>query len=423
MPHGRERTRFLALLVTALLLLCAGIATGDRGSPPARGSWVGSWASVPTAAPVTATPVLDDQTIRQVVHLSLPGDRVRLRLTNEFGTEPLRLGEVHLARRAGTSGTDIVPATDRRVTFSGEPAVTIPAGAPMLSDPVPLAVPARADLVVSIHLPEHTPVTTLHSFALQENAVADGNVTDDESVAPVRTVTQWYFLSGVAVHTSARGAAAVVAFGDSITNGFSSEQNANNRWPDLLAERVRGLGTLNLGVAGNRLLHDPNPPPGSEAENFAVFFGQSALRRFDRDVLSQPGARHLVVLLGVNDLGHPGSVAPISETVSAREIIAAHRQIIARAHEAGLRVYGGTILPFEGTPGFSSEENLAKWAEVNDWIRTGGEYDAVIDFAAAVADPADPERLAPAYDSGDHLHPNDAGMARMAATVPGRLFR
>jgi lysophospholipase L1-like esterase len=423
MPHRRERNRFVAILFAVLLLLGAGDATGERGSPPARGSWVGSWASVPTQTPASATPVLHDQTIRQVVHLSLPGDRLRLRLTNEFGEQPLRLGEVHVARRAGTAGTDIVPATDRRVTFAGEGGVTIPAGAPMVSDPVPLAVPARADLVVSIHLPEHTPVTTLHSFALQENVVAAGDVTDDETVAPVRTVTQWYFLSGVAVHTTARDASAVVAFGDSITNGFSSQQNANHRWPDLLAERVRGVGTLNLGVAGNRLLHDPNPPPGSEAENFAAFFGQSALRRFDRDVLAQPGARHLIVLLGVNDLGHPGDVAPISETVTAREIIAAHRQIIARAHEAGLRVYGGTILPFDGTPGFASEENLAKWAEVNRWIRTGGEYDAVIDFAAAVADPADPERLAPAYDSGDHLHPNDAGMARMAATVPARLLR
>jgi lysophospholipase L1-like esterase len=181
---------------------------------------------------------------------------------------------------------------------------------------------------------------------------------------------------------------------------------------------------LNLGVAGNRLLHDPNPPQGSNAENFALFFGQSALRRFDRDVAAQPGARYVIVLLGVNDLGHPGTVAPPAETVTAEEIINAHRQLITRAHAEGLTIYGATILPFkDDTLGFYTPENEAKRQAVNRWIRTSGEYDAVIDFDKATRDPADPLRLRPEYDSGDHLHPNPAGMAAMAAAIPLHLFR
>jgi lysophospholipase L1-like esterase len=263
-------------------------------------------------------------------------------------------------------------------------------------------------------------VTTLHNFAYQENVVATGNVADDRSVTANRTVTQWYFLSGVSVRAHA---SAVVAFGDSITNGFETEVNANHRWPDLFAERARGTGVLNLGVAGNRLLHDPNPPPGSDAESFAAFFGESALRRFDRDVLAQPGVAHVIVLLGVNDLGHPGTTAPVAETVTAEEIIGAHQQLIARAHAAGLTIHGGTVLPFKGTTfGYYTEENEAKRQKVNHWIRTSGAYDTVIDFDRVMRDPADPLRLNPAYDSGDHLHPNDAGMAAMAAAVPTRHF-
>jgi lysophospholipase L1-like esterase len=227
----------------------------------------------------------------------------------------------------------------------------------------------------------------------------------------------------VSVRTTGDGA--IVAFGDSITNGFQTTVNANHRWPDLLASRLHDdVGVLNLGVAGNRLLHDPNPPPGSDAENYAVFFGQSALRRFDRDVVAQPGARYVVVLLGVNDLGHPGTSAPPSEVVTVAELIDAHWQLITRAHLAGLRIYGGTVLPFkDDTFGFYSPANEAKRQAVNTWIRTSGEYDAVIDFDAAVRDPADRQRLRAAYDSGDHLHPNDAGMAALAAAIPLRLFR
>jgi lysophospholipase L1-like esterase len=416
------RSRVLAVLLLVLATLVAA-SPAPVATPAHRTSWVGTWASVPTATPATATPALSDETVRQVVHTSVAGEALRLRLTNEFGTTPLHIGEVHVARRAGTSGTDIVPSTDRTVRFGGHPSATVPAGAPLVSDPVRLAVPARTDLVVSIYLPDPTPVTTLHAFAYQDNVIAAGNVTGRRTVTPTSTMAQWFFLSGVSVATSERGAGAVVALGDSITNGFETDVNANHRWPDLLANRLRDTGVLNLGVAGNRLLHDPNPPPGSDAENFAAFFGRSALGRFDRDVLAQPGARHVVVLLGVNDLGHPGTTAPVEETVTAEEIIAAHRQLITRAHAAGLSIHGGTILPFKGdTLGFYSPANEAKRQAVNRWIRTSGEYDTVIDFDAALRDPSDPQRLRAAYDSGDHLHPNDAGMAAMAAAVPPHIF-
>jgi lysophospholipase L1-like esterase len=410
------RKKILAVLAGAAVLLTG--ATVADATPPAH--WVGTWASVPTQTPATNTPTLADETIRQVVHTSVAGSELRLRLTNEFGTTALHIGAVHVARR--TTGTAIDPSTDRTVTFGGDGSPVIPAGAPLVSDPVRLQVPARTDLVVSIHVPGPTPVTSLHAFAYQENVVAPGDVTDDSAVTG-RTVTAWYFLSGVSVRTTDRHATAVVAFGDSITNGAEATVNANHRWPDLLANRLRGKGVLNLGIAGNRLLHDPNPPPGSDAVNYAAFFGQSALRRFDRDVLAQPGVEHVIVLLGVNDLGHPGTSAPVTEKVTAEEIINAHRQLIARAHAAGVKIIGGTILPFKNdTFGFYSPENESKRQAVNHWIRTSGDYDAMVDLDKALRDPTDPQKLREAYDSGDHLHPNDAGMAAIAATIPLHLL-
>jgi len=390
-----------------------------------RHGWVATWAAAPTTVPPGTPAVLRRQTVRHVVHLSLGGDELRIRLSNEFGETPLRIGAVRVALRAGLgAGTATVPGSDRRVTFANRADLTVPAGAPAVSDPVKLRVAPGGDLTISLYLPERTPVTTLAAFAYQDNVIADGDVTAARTVTPVSTVGQYLFLSGVAVR--AHGSA-VVTLGDSITNGANTEANLNHRWPDRLAARFRAegldLGVANVGVSGNRLLHDPNPPRGSDAETFANYFGVNALRRFDRDVLAQPGAGHLIVLLGVNDLGHPGTVAPLSEVVSVDDLVAGHRQLIARAHQAGLAAYGGTILPFKGdTLGFYTEENERKRAALNHWIRGSGEYDAVIDFDRAMRDPADPLRLNVAYDSGDHLHPNDAGMAAMAAAVPLRIF-
>ncbi len=401
-------------------------AAAPAGHDDHPSEWVGTWAAVPTAVPARSLTTLADRTVRHVLHLSIGGDELRIRITNEFGERPLHVGAVRVALRSGTgASTAAVPGTDRRVTFGGRGDVTLPAGSPLVSDPVRLRVAAGADLLVSIYLPDSTPVTTLAAFAFQDNVIAAGNVTAARTVTAESTIGQYLFLSGVSVRT--RGSA-IVTLGDSITNGANTTPNTNNRWPDLLAARLRQArlrrGVVNLGVSGNRLLHDPNPPAGSNAETFAAYFGQSALRRFDRDVLAQPSARYLVVLLGVNDLGHPGTVAPLDEEVSAADIIFAHRQLIARAHQAGLRAYGATILPFKGdTLGFFSAENERKRAAVNAWIRGGGEYDGVIDFDAAVRDATDPLRLNPAYDSGDGLHPNDAGMAAMAAAVPLRMFR
>jgi lysophospholipase L1-like esterase len=420
-----------------LLALASGTAIAAVAAPaPAQASAgaasagsdaaVGTWAAVPTAVPVKALMTLENQTVRHVVHTSTGGGQIQIRLTNEFGETPLRIGEVHVAVRAGDgAGTATVPGTDRRVTFGGATGVTIPAGAPLISDPVRLRIAPATDLAISIYLPGRTPVTTLAAFSFQDNVVAAGNVTAARTVTPTATLAQDLFLSGVSV----RGrATAIVTLGDSITNGANTQANLNHRWPDLLAARLRAAhldrGVLNLGVSGNRLLHDPNPPAGSDAEAYAVFFGQSALRRFDRDVLAQPGARYLIVLLGVNDLGHPGTTAPASEVVSAQDLIDGHRQLIARAHQGGLRAFGGTILPFkDDTLGFYSPENERKRQTLNHWIRSSGEYDGLADFDVAMRDPADPLRLRAAYDSGDHLHPNDTGMAAMAAAVPLRWFR
>jgi lysophospholipase L1-like esterase len=421
------RRELLALASgAAVAAATTGVTPAEAGGGHDRAGWVGTWAAAPTTIPPGPPTVLSGQTVRHVVHCSAGGDELRIRLTNEFGAKPLHIGAVHVARRAGTgASTATVPGTDRRVTFSRRADVTVPAGAPLVSDPVPLHLPAGGDLTVSLYLPDRTPVTTVANFAFQENVVAAGDVTAARTVTPVRTITQYLFLSGVEVRTAG---ATVVALGDSITNGANTQNNLNHRWPDLLAARLRAAGlhrgVANVGISGNRLLHDPNPPAGSPAEAYAAYFGHSALRRFDRDVLAQPGARYLIVLLGVNDLGHPGTSAPVSEVVSADDIIAGHRQLIARAHVAGLRAFGGTILPFkDDTLGFYSPENERKRAAVNHWIRHSHEYDGVVDFDAAMRDPADPLRLNPAYDSGDHLHPNDAGMAVMAGAVPLRYLR
>ncbi|GAA2417241.1 SGNH/GDSL hydrolase family protein [Streptomyces glaucosporus] len=449
-PHfarGRARACVVALLTGALLLVTAQstpattTATAVSGKDGKDGkdghgrgrTWVGTWSTTPTAVPASDTTAFENQTIRQTVRTSIGGDRVRVRLSNEFGEQPLVIGEARIARRAGGSGARIDTRTDRPLTFGGRTSVTVPAGAPAVSDPVELTVPAGSDLVISIHLPERTPGSTVHAFAFQHNYVASGNVTRAAEVTPTATVDRWYFLTGVSVAADGRSprSAAVVAFGDSITDGSDTDVNANHRWPDFLARRLRDargphpLGVLNQGISGNRLLHDPNPPEGSGADAYAAYFGQSALRRFDRDVAAQPGAEHVVVLLGVNDLGHPvAGTAPTSEKVTARDVIAAHRQLIARAHERGLKIYGGTILPFKGdTFGFHTEENEAARQAVNRWIRTSGEYDGVIDFDRALRDPSDPQRLLPRYDSGDHLHPSDAGAKAMADAVPLHLLR
>jgi lysophospholipase L1-like esterase len=380
------------------------------------------------ATPPQPETVFDDQTLRQVVRVSVGGTALRVRLSNEYGSRPLAIGAARVARHAGGSAT--VAGTDRPLTFGGRTSVTIPAGAPALSDPVRLPVAAGSDLVISIHLPRATPAATQHGSAFQRTYVAEGDVTRAASLPGAQETTSWYFLSGVSVTGSSR-AGTVVAFGDSITDGAVTTVDANRRWPDFLAGRLRAdrslrhLGVVNAGIGGNRLLYDGNTVPDPVFGGLGPIFGDSALSRFDRDVAARPGARHVIVLLGINDIGQPGSIAPADEAVTTEDLIFAHRQLIARGREVGLRVYGATLTPFEGTtiPGYHTEANEAKRQALNTWIRTSGEWDGVIDFDRAVRDPAQPLRMLPAFDSGDHLHPNDAGMRAMAEAVPLRLFR
>lgn len=430
-PLRRLRAAAIAAITVAGVLTATVPPPAYAATAPhaAGSSWVGTWAAGPTTVPPTSTVAFEDQTLRQVVHVSLGGDSLRVRLSNEFGDAPLLVGAAHVARGVDGHPERIAEGSDRTLTFGGRSSISIPPGAPALSDPVSLRVPARSDVVVSIYLPERVESPTVHNSAFQQNVVAAGNVVGAPALTPTATSQSWYFLSGVSVR--ARGSASVVALGDSITDGSITTVGANRRWPDLLAARLqadrglRHLAVVNEGIGGNRLLHDPNPEPGSDAEDFAAFFGESTLKRFDRDVGSQPGAKYLIVLIGVNDLGHPGSVAPESEEVSAADIIAGYRQLIARAHQRGLKVFGATILPFKNTtiPDYYTPERDAKRKTVNRWIRTSGAYDGVIDFDKAMRDTADPDLMIPAFDSGDHLHPNDAGMAAMAGAIPLRLFR
>jgi lysophospholipase L1-like esterase len=420
--------RFLTLLTAAVVTTLT--LTGSAGATGGGQTWVGTWGTAVTGAATPPQPAttFDNQTVRQVVHVSTGGAVLRVRLSNEYGAGPLVIGAARVARSAGGSAT--VAGTDRPLTFGGRTSFSIPRGAPALSDPVRLSVPAQADLVISIFLPRSTPAATQHSSAFQRTFIASGDVTRAASLPGAQETTSWYFLSGVSVTGDAR-AGTVVAFGDSITDGAVTTVDANHRWPDFLAarlhadRRLRDVGVVNKGIGGNRLLYDGNTLADPPFGGLGPIFGDSALSRFDRDVAAQAGARHVIVLLGINDIGQPGSISPVDETVSTDDLIFGHRQLIARAHERGLRIYGATLTPFQDTtiPGYYTAANEAKRQALNAWIRTSGEYDAVIDFDRAVRDPAEPGRMLPAYDSGDHLHPNDAGMKAMADAIPLRLFR
>lgn len=410
MRAGLARS-FAALAAAALL--------SSASAQQITSNWVGTWG---TAAGGPARPAqlhtFDGQTLRLIVHASIGGARVRIRLSNELGAKPLQIGAAHIALRK--DGAEIVPGTDRVLSFGGQQSATIPPGAPLLSDPVALDVPALADLAVSIYLPGQAEASTVHEWAAQTSYVSGaGDFTGAASLPGSQPVKYWPFLTEVDVE--APDAGAVIALGDSITEASKTALDAGHRWTDLLAlrfQRAGGyrVGVVNRGVSGNRLLRDPGEQP---------LFGRALLARFDRDALATAGARYVVVLIGINDIGHPGTGAiPLAETPTAQELIAGYRQLIARAHAKGLAVYGATLPPFEGTSfaHFYTPEKAPVRDAVNDWIRGGGEFDGVIDFDRALRDPAHPTRLLPKYDSGDHLHPNDAGNQAMADAIPLELF-
>jgi lysophospholipase L1-like esterase len=411
------RRRFLQTGPALAAALAAGAgpahAAGAVASPAAP--WCATWGTAPAGPPASSsTQSYSNQTLRLIVHTSIGGSAVRVRLSNEMGSTVLRIGAAHIGLRA--SGASLVAGSGCSLTFGGNPSASIPPGAPLLSDPVDLAVPALADLAVSIYLPDSVQATTTHDVALQASYVSSaGNYADAPSLPVQSRIGSWPFLAEVDVLAGA-GATALVALGDSITDGVKSTGNLNRRWPDWLARRLQQeaqpgcapVAVVNRGISGNSLLTDYAN---------ALISGHDCLQRFDRDVLATTGAGWLFVLVGINDIIYSSGFNPIPPA----DLIAGYQQLIARARLRGLRVIGATITPFEGLSYYNpARENVRQ--QTNDWIRNGGAWDAVVDFDQVLRDPSQPTRLNPAYDGGDHLHPNDAGYQAMAQAVPLGLF-
>lgn len=404
---------FVAIVLWAAALFFAASAFAQT-SP----NWVGTWATGPEM-PSGMAPWFENETLRQIMHVSVGGNVVRVRISNTYGDRPLVIASASVAVR--TNGSAIDSATSKPLTFAGQRKVAIPAGAVWISDPVEMRVAPLSDVAVSLFFDQAMPGLTMHGLSFQTNYRAKGDLTAASTMPPsAPTFTNYFFVSGIeVVNSEVKGV--VVALGDSITDGASAKSDVNHRWPNFLAESLQkanqNLGVLNVGISGNRLLHDSAP-------NGRFQQGAAALARFDSDVLAQSGVTHLVVLEGINDIGHPGQSAPMSEDVSAEEMIAALRQIATRAHSRGIKVYACTILPFEGTPypGYYTPEKDLKRRKVNDWIRQSKEFDGIVDTDKAMADPAHPSRMRAEYDSGDHLHPGDAGQKAIADAVVQKLL-
>jgi lysophospholipase L1-like esterase len=375
--------------------------------------WVGTWATAPVALPnPEAKYGAAETTYREIVHISLGGDAARIILTNEFGLTSLTINAAYLAPR--TQGSQIDAVNSRPVTFNGRTSVTIPAGALAVSDPIALKLPALSDVAVSFVVPAQ-PIAqvTRHSFANQTSYTAAGSVSGAASLDSPTEITDWPFLKGIDVRSSDDKAAAIVAFGDSITDGAHSTRDTNQRWPDLLAKRLQAdkktkdLGVLNEGIGGNRVLHDNTGP--------------SALARFDRDVLAQAGVKYLVILESINDIGHAQDPVKPYDVVSADDLIAGLSQMATRAHTHGIKVYGATLTPYVGAK-YSSPAGESIRQAVNNWIRTTNQLDGFIDFDKATQDKANPAVFSSTADSGDHLHPADAGYKAMSDSIDLKLF-
>lgn len=393
------------------------LAVGQAQQKPAD-HWVVSWAtaellvraprpqsaSAPSNVPPGAAG-FHNQTVRMAVRASMGGRRLRIKISNAFGSEPLTVGTAHIALRGKDSA--IVEGSDHAVSFDGQPGCTIGPGIVKISDPVEMNVAPLGELSVSIYFPGETGPPTIHSTALHGTYIEEGDVTGAASMPDARRTEQYYWLAGIDVD-AAPDAAAIVTLGDSITDGARSTSETDHSWPALLAARLAGdkrtamLGVANEGIGGNRILRD-----GS---------GASALSRFDRDVLSQSGVKWVMFLEGINDIGHGDT-----EPVTAEELIAAHKQIVEMAHAHGIKVIGCTLTPFEGAH-YYRENGEAIREALNKWIRTSGEYDAVVDFEAAVRDSADPKHIRADFDPGDHLHANNAGYEAMANAVDLSIF-
>jgi lysophospholipase L1-like esterase len=386
--------------------------------------WVGTWASSqqpPDPSGFAAPADLDNAVLRQIVHLSIGGPQLRIHLSNAFGTQPLHIASAHIARAISPATSAIDPATDHAITFNGSPDVLIPAGAEYLSDPIPLAVPALANLAITLQLADPLPSTqTGHSGSRATSYIAHNVPLNTPELSSPKTFEHWIFLSAIDVAAPAR-ASALVALGDSITDGHATTTNGNDRWTDVLSARLHAahistLGVLNQGIGGNRLLNDG--------------LGPNVLARLDRDVLAQTAVHSVILLEGVNDLGTANRLSELSPEAHAalvQRILSAYSQIIERAHAHGISVIGATITPYTGSDYYHpSAASEADRQTINAWIRNHSRaphhFDAVIDFDKAVADPIHPDHLLPAFDSGDHLHPSPKGYAAMANAIPLNLL-
>ncbi|MFI8183019.1 SGNH/GDSL hydrolase family protein [Actinacidiphila glaucinigra] len=419
----------LAAVISAAILVTAGrtdasgrsggpvVAAGlpgvpNQAAPAASGSWVGTWSTSPVGGEPNAPDGYAGWSIRNVVHTSVGGTSARIHLSNLFGRTPLQIGRATVAVAAAPGSPAAAGGTMRSLTFGGRTQVRIPAGGSVVSDPVQLAVPQAADLLVTTYTPQVSGPVTYHPRAQQTSFMAFGERAARSDGAAYTTRTPyWRYVTGVDVFTR-QAAGSVVLFGDSITDGITSTPGANHRWPDRLATRLRGsgdrglrLGVLNQGISGNRVLRD-----GENGGN------PSGLSRLERDALSQTGVRTLVVELGINDVLRP------PQRTGAQEIVSGLREIVARGHERGLRVLGATLAPCGGHAGYNTHTEAVR-QQVNAAIRAGTVFDEVIDFDRALRDPNRPSALLPAYDSGDHLHPSDAGFLRMAETVQLSLLK
>jgi lysophospholipase L1-like esterase len=421
------KTRNLILVLAVLSCIAFGQNATDH--------WVATWAAspllraVPAGPPPQAAPAgpagqpaaparpanqpingFNNQTIRMIAPTSIGGRRVRVQLSNAFGTLPLLVGGAHIALRKEAS--TIVPGSDHALTFSGKPSFTIPSGALAVSDPVDLAVPQLGDLAVSVYIPGETGSLTMHATGLHTTYVAKGDVTGQPALADTLTSQSWYFLSSVDVLAPA-DTGAIVTFGDSITDGARSTPDGDRSWPSVFAQRLlasgANLATVNEGISGNRVLRDNAGP--------------NALSRFDRDVLSVSGVKWLTVMESINDIGQGARQnANPADAVTADDLIAGLRQMIERAHIHGIKVVGCTLTPFQGAAYYSENGETIREA-VNTWIRTSGAFDAVADFDAATRDADNPKRFREDVDSGDHLHPGDAGYKVMAEAVDLSIFK
>ena len=425
--------RVSMLTVAALVALCVLTVQPMFAQQGGNEHWVGTWATAVVGRPQNPAPApappatqtgqpaqqpapfvhFTDQTLRQIVHTSIGGPRVRVVVSNTFGTAPLTVGAAHIALRDKDSA--IVPASDRALAFNGQPMIAIPAGATVFSDPVSLAVPPMADLAIDLFLQGSTNAPsplTMHNAALQTSYASEsGNHVGQATFPVAKTFQNWFLLSRVEV-TAPESVGAVVTLGASLTDGARSTPDTNSRWPYQLAKRLVGLSApmavLDEGIGGNRTLGEG-----------AFASGANALARFDRDVLAQTGVTHVIIAdMALNDIGN----ARENPSPTADELIGAQKQLIARAHARGIKIYGAVLTPFEGANYFT-QVGEAKRQVFNQWVRTSKAYDGVIDFDVATRDPSHPARFLPQYDSGDHLHPNDIGYKAMADSIDLALFK